>query len=209
MNVKDAYNRWAAQYDSDENKTRDMEAKVLQDVLGGRRFGKCLELGCGTGKNTQWLLTIAPEVLAIDFSDAMLAKAKGKLRSDRVRFVRADLNDDWDFAGADEFDLVTFSLVLEHIENLNQIFEKLARVTEAGGFIYISELHPFRQYSGSQARFESESGIQKVTAYTHHVSDFIAAANEHGFRLTGLSEHFDEGDRTNLPRLITLLFEKN
>ena len=37
----------------------------------------CLELGCGTGKNSAWLVTKGA-VTAVDFSEGMLAIAKEK-----------------------------------------------------------------------------------------------------------------------------------
>lgn len=56
MNVKDAYNNWAAQYDTDLNKTRDLEAVSLRQTLSNIDFTSCLEVGCGTGKTRSgWL----------------------------------------------------------------------------------------------------------------------------------------------------------
>lgn len=50
--VQQAYNSWAQQYDSNENKTRDLEARSLRETLAPLTFEHCLEIGCGTGKNT-------------------------------------------------------------------------------------------------------------------------------------------------------------
>jgi ubiquinone/menaquinone biosynthesis C-methylase UbiE len=54
MNVKQAYQEWSGQYDTNENKTRDLEAIALRSVLSTIKFQKVLEFGCGTGKNTVW-----------------------------------------------------------------------------------------------------------------------------------------------------------
>ena len=72
MEVKKAYNVWAEQYDTNENKTRDLEAISLRTTLADFSFNTCLEIGCGTGKNTEWLLTKASHITAIDLSDEML-----------------------------------------------------------------------------------------------------------------------------------------
>src|SRR5690606_10346613 len=113
-------------------------------------------IGCGTGKNTEWLLTKAKQITAVDLSEEMLAKAHKKITSEKVRFIQADITKAWTFADSQEFDLVTFSLVLEHIENLDEVFEKLAKVTNPNSFVYIGELHPFKQYTGTKARFETD-----------------------------------------------------
>ncbi|HEY1024796.1 MAG TPA: class I SAM-dependent methyltransferase [Sphingobacteriaceae bacterium] len=56
MNTQSAYDLWSAQYDTNENKTRDLEGKALREVLSSYSFNNVLEIGCGTGKNTQYLL---------------------------------------------------------------------------------------------------------------------------------------------------------
>lgn len=207
MEIGKAYDSWATQYDTNENKTRDLEAASLKKLLQDKTFKHCLEIGCGTGKNTTWLLTICDQITAIDLSDGMLNKAKEKIQSDRVDFSLADITLDWTFA-KHSYDLVTFSLILEHIEDLNAIFKKLSMVTSSGSLIYIGELHPFKQYTGSKARFETEAGTQVVTCFNHHVSDFTKAANANGFKLIQLEEQFDDEDRNQIPRILNLLFIK-
>lgn len=208
MSVKDAYNEWAEQYDTNENKTRDAEAGALRETLSGFSFECCLEIGCGTGKNTERLLKMCGSVVSVDLSDEMLARAKEKISSERVRFVQADINNDWDFASDKKFDLVTFSLVLEHIENLEKVFENLKDVTADNGYVYVGELHPFKQYLGSKARYETENGLQVVNCFNHNISDFTRAASNNGFQIIEVSEYFDNDDRKTVPRVLVLLFKK-
>ena len=78
-----------------------------------------------------------------------------------------------------------------------------------GGYLYIGELHSFKQYTGTKARFETENGLQIVTCFNHHVSDFVFAAKENGFEVRDLTEYFDDGDRSNIPRILTLLLQNN
>lgn len=208
MKVKEAYNIWADQYDTNENKTRDLEAISLRQTLQNINFTNCLEIGCGTGKNTEWLSEKASHVKAIDLSNEMLSKAKAKIQSNKVTFIQADINESWDFANADKFDLVTFSLVLEHIEDLDNIFKKVECIIQKKGHIYIGELHPFKQYSGSKARFETDEGLQIVSCFTHNISDFTASAKKYGFDIVEIREYFDENNRANIPRILTLLLQK-
>jgi len=51
MNVEQAYDNWAAQYDSNHNKTRDLEAMELRETLAHVPNAACLEIGCGTGNS--------------------------------------------------------------------------------------------------------------------------------------------------------------
>lgn len=207
MNVQQAYNTWAEQYDTNDNRTRDLEAIALREILSAISFHECLEIGCGTGKNTEWLVTRAEQIISVDLSENMLAKAREKISSEKVQFIKADILQPWQFA-AKQFDLITFSLMLEHIENIEEIFSKATAVLKPGGHIYVGELHPFKQYSGSKARFETENGQQIVTCFNHHVSDFTVSAANHGCEIKLLKEYFDENNRENLPRILALLFQK-
>lgn len=121
MSIKDAYNSWAVQYDSNNNKTRDLESIALQNTLKDIHFTNCLEIGCGTGKNTAWLMERAKHLMAVDLSEEMLKRAKEKVISDNIEFRQADITKQWSF-GNTVYDLMTFSLVLEHIADLNHVF---------------------------------------------------------------------------------------
>ena len=207
MNTRQAYDIWSKQYDTNNNKTRDLEALALRTTLADIRFDSCLEIGCGTGKNTEWLLTKAKQLTAVDLSDEMLAKAKEKVCSDSVQFHQADITQRWTFANK-QYDLISFSLVLEHIENFDSIFREVSKATVTDGYVYIGELHPFKQYSGTKARFDTEDGQQIVTCFNHNISDFIQSAKQHKLAIVDINEYFDDNDRTTIPRILTLLLKK-
>jgi len=199
MDIRTAYNFWSRQYDTNENKTRDLERIALRAVLQDKLFECCLEIGCGTGKNTIWLTSISKRVLAVDFSENMLAIAKGKIHSNNVTFLQADITGEWQFGSNTQFDLATFSLVLEHIKNLDHVFNELKGVMKPGGFVYIGELHPFKQYAGAKAKFETESGLTVLTCYQHNISDFITSAAKFC--------HKDRRNNNNSPKTYTSPFK--
>ncbi|MFL5811239.1 MAG: class I SAM-dependent DNA methyltransferase [Flavisolibacter sp.] len=205
--VKKAYDTWSSQYDSNENKTRDLERFALQKCLSTISFESCLEIGCGTGKNTEWLLNKAKNITAVDLSVEMLAKAKEKISSERVQFIQADVKKPWTF-GNKRYDLVSFSLVLEHIENLEPVFSEASAALKNGGYVYVGELHPFKQYAGTKARFDTEQGQKIVECYNHNISDFTLAAEHTGLSLVNINEYFDDNDRKRLPRILTILLKK-
>ena len=207
MEVKKAYNLWAEQYDTNQNRTRDMEAVALREVLKAKEFKTCLEIGCGTGKNTLWLVDKAKKVIAVDLSEEMLRKAEQKIKSSNVKFIQTDITKEWNFV-ADKIDLIVFSLVLEHIQDLDFIFREAAGVTKANGLIYIGELHPFKQYSGTKARFDTPEGRKVVECFNHHISDFTNAAKNNRFEIVDLREYFDD-DTNSIPRILTLLLKKS
>ena len=117
------------------------------------------ELGYGTGKDTKWLLENAKRIIGLDFSQEMLNEAKEKISDERVTFKKADLTENWEIDN-DFAELITCSLTLEHIKNLNHIFNQASLKLKKSGLFFISELHPFKQYTGSKARYETENGTQ-------------------------------------------------
>jgi ubiquinone/menaquinone biosynthesis C-methylase UbiE len=207
MNIAAGYKVWSEIYDTNENKTRDLEAISLKENLANIHFESCLEIGCGTGKNTVWLETKAKHITAVDLTPAMVEKAKAKVQTQNVHFEIADINQAWNFT-KHAYDLATFSLVLEHIEYIDPVFEKLAKCIKTNGYVYIGELHPFKQYAGSKARFDTEQGEQVIDCFNHHISELMDAGAAHGFNVVKLKEYFDDGDRTSIPRILSILFQK-
>ncbi|MBL4715436.1 MAG: SAM-dependent methyltransferase [Bacteroidetes bacterium] len=207
MTIDKAYNSWADNYDAVENKTRDLEKIAAKQTLDRYNYSTVVELGCGTGKNTVWLVEKANSIIGLDFSSEMLLKAKEKIRSNKVQFQQVDLTKPWNIE--DNYaDLISCSLVLEHIYDLNFIFSEGFKKLKSKGIFYICELHPFKQYSGSKARFENENGIVELEVFTHHVSEYVNATTNNGFKILELKEWFDNDDKTEIPRLISFIFEK-
>ncbi len=203
MQTQDAYNNWAATYDSVVNKTRDLESKAIRSVLSDSFFGKVLEIGCGTGKNTVWLAEKSRELMSVDFSDKMMNLAKQKISNTKVDFKQADITDSWSFGKAD---LIVSSLVLEHIEDISFIFQQAAKTVEPNGKFYICELHPYKQIEGVRARFEKDGTMYFLEYFVHHISDFLNAAKQNGFVCDDLQEWFDDENRKEIPRLVSYLF---
>ena len=206
MDIEKSYDIWANSYDADQNLTRDLESVSLRQTLSGMVFDTCLELGCGTGKNTAFLKEIAKSVLAVDFSTNMLKAAKARISDVNVQFHLADISADWNFINQ-PVHLIVCSLVLEHMQQVKPIFEKAYTNLLPGGCFYIGELHPFKQYTGSHARFENESGRFSLKCFTHHLSEYTQAASETGFQIEIVNEFFDNAS-TGIPRILTLLLKK-
>jgi ubiquinone/menaquinone biosynthesis C-methylase UbiE len=208
--VAAAYNEWAETYDLDQNRTRDLAAAALTQADLCLADRKVIEVGCGTGRNTAWLAERAAEIVGLDFSDAMLARARARVNEPHVRFVQHDVRTAWPFADA-AADVVIAMLVLEHVEHLEKVFAEAARVLNPGGQFFICELHPMRQLAGGQAQFtNAKSGERlRVTAFLHDVSDYVNAGVAQGFTLQHLGEWRDaEAAANSQPRLLSLLWRK-
>ncbi len=207
MKVDEAYEIWSRTYDEDRNLTRDPDEQITRTTLRDCHSKSILEVGCGTGKNTRWLSEISEQVHAIDFSAAMIEQTQQKCARENVTFALDDITKQWPVAN-DSVGLVTCNLVLEHISDLEFIFAEVARVLIDGGRCFVSELHPFRQYQGVQARFERDAETIAIPAFVHHISDFLDAAARAELSLVAMNEWWHAEDEGKPPRLISFMFRK-
>ncbi len=205
-----AYDLWAETYDTDPNRTRKLAGQGLRDLelpLDGRDI---VEIGCGTGRNTEWLATRTASIIALDFSEEMLRRARSRVSDSRVRFLQHDVRTTWPLAD-NSADIIIAMLILEHVEHLETVFAEAARVLRPRGDLFICELHPMRQLLGGQAQFTStQTGERElVPAFLHNISDFVNGGLSAGFALHRLDEWRDPDSGSNsIPRLLSLQFTK-
>jgi len=208
MNIADAYSEWSSTYDTNRNLTRDLDRDVTQRVIGSDPIGNVVEAGCGTGKNTRFYSQIAAHVHGLDFSEGMLAVARRDAAAPNVRFTQTDICGAWPcdphFA-----DLVSFNLVLEHIPHVVDAIQRAVSILAPNGRIFISELHPFKQYQQSQAKFVNARNTEVlVPAFTHDISEYFAAATTCGLELVRFDEWRHPADAPGaVPRLVSFLFQ--
>jgi malonyl-CoA O-methyltransferase len=167
-----------------------------------------VEIGCGTGLNTEWLATQAASITALDFSEEMLRHAATRVQVPKARLIQHDVRTAWPLAD-DAADVIVAMLVLEHVEYLQSVFAEAARVLRPNGELFTCELHPMRQLMGGQAQFSNtQTGERElVPAFVHNVSDFINGGLSAGFSVQGMDEWRDDGaSPEELPRLLSLTF---
>jgi len=209
--IATAYNEWAETYDTVDNRTRDLAAAVLRQSDLNFAGRKVIEVGCGTGRNTEWLAR--PEagstnIVALDFSEEMLARARARVRDARVRFIQHDVRATWPLAD-NSADVVIAMLVLEHVEDLQPVFAEAARTLSQGGELFICELHPEQQLRGKQAEFTNPKTGERhrVTAFLHQNPDYLKAGMSSGFELVTQADWCDtDAHADDPPRLLSLHF---
>jgi SAM-dependent methyltransferase len=97
---------------------------------------RALELACGTGIWTRYLLTVAQRILAVDASPEMLALNRAKVANARVCYQLADL---FTWEAEAPVDLVFAALWLSHVpsERLLPLLVALRRAVRPGGQLCI------------------------------------------------------------------------
>ncbi|MGB9695840.1 MAG: class I SAM-dependent methyltransferase [Ignavibacteria bacterium] len=120
-------------YETEEGQMVDiLEKQVISSFVEKIPGGRVLEVGCGTGHWTKYLVDSLKfsEIIAIDTSEAMLEIARRKI-TDKVRFDLADA-EKLSFNNND-FDVVVAITVMEFVSNIPSAFGEIYRVLRPGG----------------------------------------------------------------------------
>jgi SAM-dependent methyltransferase len=112
--------------------------QALLPDLGGRRI---VDLGCGYGWFCRWACEHgAEQVLGLDVSERMLARAAAMTSDPGITYRRADL-ERLDL-GTETFDFAYSSLVLHYIDNLSGLLAEVHRALVPGSKFVFSVEHP-------------------------------------------------------------------
>ncbi|MGH7923032.1 MAG: class I SAM-dependent methyltransferase [Candidatus Binatus sp.] len=112
--------------------------RSLIPPLNGKRM---LDLGCGFGKMCRYAIESgAANVVGVDISTRMLAKAREDTADSRISYVRSAL-EELSFAPA-SFDLVVSSLALHYVERFDSVCANVKSWLVGGGAFVFSVEHP-------------------------------------------------------------------
>jgi SAM-dependent methyltransferase len=190
--VREGYAAWASCYDDDGNPLIALEGPAMREWFGPLQGRRALDLGCGTGRQTLALVEAGADVVALDLTPEMIARARQKsgLRdaAPQVLWVRHALPAPLPFRDA-TFALAVLGLVAEHLSDahLPDVLAEVARVLAPGGRCLLSALHPDRTAEGQRARFiDPATGLRRpIQTYHRTAADYRAAAASAGLTLAG------------------------
>ena len=113
------------------------EVKLLQEAIGKRKFGRSLEIGCGYGRLTPWIMEYSKEHYAVEPEKMLLEDAK--ILHPKVHFYNTKAQK---LPFPDEFfDLCVTWTVLQHIptEEQEKAAIEIKRVAKKSATIVIAE----------------------------------------------------------------------
>ncbi|NMX69447.1 class I SAM-dependent methyltransferase [Pseudomonas sp. WS 5111] len=117
------------------------EWPALQALLPPMRGLQVVDLGCGYGWFSRWAQEQgAEQVLGLDVSQKMLARAKEMTSSSAITYAIADL-EQLDLPGA-AYDLAYSSLAFHYIADLPGLFARIHRALKPGVWLVFSIEHP-------------------------------------------------------------------
>jgi SAM-dependent methyltransferase len=129
----------AAEYDDTAKGPLTEHGRALRAAL--RAFeprGRVVEFACGTGLYTVDLVPFADEVTAIDASPEMLALARARISSPKVRFVESDV---FSWTPDALYDVAFFSFWLSHVPptHLERFWEVVGSSLASDGRVFFMD----------------------------------------------------------------------
>lgn len=157
--VTRAYDRWAPIYDlvfGQVFKRGRSDAIVAAERIGGR----IIEVGVGTGISLPQYAR-SNRIVAVDLSDAMLDKARARVREQRLHHVEVAVGDAEQLQfETDSFDVVVAQYVVTACPHPERALDEFVRVCRPGGEIIITT----RVGAGNGLRGAIERTLMPVTS---------------------------------------------
>jgi ubiquinone/menaquinone biosynthesis C-methylase UbiE len=178
---------------------RPATKRLLGDVSGKR----VLEVGCGAGPLTEWLVQNDALVTAMDVSPEMVRLARARA-GDRARIIVGDLAVPLAAPSA-SFDVVVASLVLHYLRDWVAPLREIHRVLVSHGALVFSTHHPTmdaRDHSPEDyfaikqitETWTKGTDTFDVTFWRRPLTAMTEAINEAGFVIEHLVEPMPEAD---------------
>jgi len=118
---------------------RNYEADLLHELLDPKPGEFLLDVGCGTGIFTGSILSSGAEVVGLDISIPMVARAVSRFQGQRFSPLAGNMLS-LPFASG-SFDKVYSMTALEFVDNAQAAVAELQRVTRTGGIIVLTTLN--------------------------------------------------------------------
>jgi len=164
---------------------------AVEKVLEVRSGERVLEIACGNGQFSRRMAELGASVLASDFSEPMLERARA--HGGDVEYRRADATDEAALVAlgdAGSFDAVVCNMALMDIPEIEPMARALAALLAPGGRFVFSTLHPsFNSAPGTSRVLEqSDDDTGVVRTYFLKITRYITPTPGRGVALEGQPE---------------------
>ncbi len=193
--TRDIWNQNAQWWDEQTGEGNEFQRVLIgpaTDRLLALRSGEVvLDIACGNGAASRKMAQLGAEVVAFDFSERFLERAKARTteRVDRIDYRLIDATDEAELLtlGQGRFDAAVCTMALMDMTKIEPLTSALSQLLKPGGRFVFSVLHPcFNNPNGCKmvAEEEDKDG-ELVTAYSVKVSKYIRQSTAKGLGIVG------------------------
>jgi ubiquinone/menaquinone biosynthesis C-methylase UbiE len=192
--VVEAYDLWAANYDSQPgNLMLDLDEFLFNKLLGGIdiKEKRIADIGCGTGRHWTKIFAEKPASLTgFDVSPGMLKKLRSKFPGAQTEVITDNL---FSTVEDETFDLVISTLTVAHIENIEEALLAWCRILSSSGDIIITDFHPDILAVGGKRTFSHQNARIAVRNFVHPTATITNILLRNNFHLVSREElHIDD-----------------
>ena len=143
--TKKIYDKFGQEYQKTREEKRPerafnefLEMPCMFKAVGNIKEKKLLDVGCGAGVHIKKYLKKGALCSGIDLSETMISFAREKNKN--VHFNVGTITK-LPYKN-NSFGIVTASLMIDYVKNLNKAFSEVNRVLKKGGLFYYSDMNP-------------------------------------------------------------------
>jgi 2-polyprenyl-3-methyl-5-hydroxy-6-metoxy-1,4-benzoquinol methylase len=160
---------WDARMEAGATWQRVLIAPPVERLLALRSGERVLEFACGNGEFARRMAELGARVVATDFSEAMLERARA--RGGEIDYRSVDATDAAQLAAlsaSGPFDAVVSNMAIMDMTDIEPMVAALGDLVRPGGRVVVSTLHPAFN-SGAVVRVTEEIDDERGVVRTHSI----------------------------------------
>jgi ubiquinone/menaquinone biosynthesis C-methylase UbiE len=164
---------------------RELVGPSTERLLNVQPGETVLDVACGNGQFSRRMAELGANVLATDYSAALLERARARTtqNADRIEYLQLDATNESEFRalGQQRFDAAVCNMALMDISTIEPLYRGLAAVLKPGGRFVFTLMHPCFNSSSSVLGVEEEDrdGQLIETLYVK-TSNYLQMATRRG-----------------------------
>lgn len=164
---------------------RELVAPSAERLLNLHAGETVLDVACGNGQFSRRMAELGANVLATDYSAALLERAKARTiqHTDRLEYRQLDATNEAEFRalGEHSFDAAVCNMALMDISTIEPLYRGLAAVLKPGGRFVFTIMHPCFNSSSSVLGVEEEDRDgQLIETWYVKTSNYLQMATKRG-----------------------------
>ena len=181
---------WDEQTGEGNKFQRVLIGPATERLLALRPGERVLDIACGNGAFSRNMARLGAQVVAFDFSERFLERAKARTNehADRIDYRLVDATDEAQLMTlGSQFDAAVCTMALMDMATVESLMSALSRLLKPGGRFVFSVLHPcFNSSRGIRQVAEQEDRDGELTTvYSVKVSNYIRPASWPGLGIRG------------------------
>jgi 2-polyprenyl-3-methyl-5-hydroxy-6-metoxy-1,4-benzoquinol methylase len=168
---------WDGVYGEGNSFQRELIGPATERLLDLKPGETVLDVACGNGAFSRRMAAMGCNVVAFDFSEVFLRRARERTteHADRIEYHRMDATDEAALLGLGEgrFDAAVATMALMDMSDINPLMRAMSRLLKSSGRFVFSVLHPcFNQDGISMLAEQEDVGGEFVTHYAIKVKRY-------------------------------------